>query len=186
MLNRGPRAMALCGAGILVAGVVGLNVYQHIGPRTVELGASWAEHYSTVQTLGAHSDIAVAGQFSNIVKQYSDPSTEIPYSDFGFTVESIVSNPGGLAIASGTVITVHQTGGSSGNIKFEVGDDPLFQVGSRYVLFLRQYQPGYFFVVGGPGGRYNWDSTGMVTSFNSESISLNQSLSNLQASVATP
>jgi hypothetical protein len=71
-----------------------------------------------------------------------------------FTVDVTTSLKGDLV--PGSSIVVEQTGGYDATAKqtFEIEDDPLFEVGSQYLLFL-QYDGANnrYHVVGGPQGR---------------------------------
>lgn len=49
---------------------------------------------------------------------------------------------------------LHQTGINVNDKIVEIDDDPLFNVGEESVLFLHQYEPGKFFVLSGPFGRF--------------------------------
>jgi hypothetical protein len=48
-------------------------------------------------------------------------------------------------------VVITQTGADG---KDEIKDDPLFKSGEGYLLFLHEYEPGKYFVTGGPQGRY--------------------------------
>ncbi len=62
-----------------------------------------------------------------------------------------------------------ETGGVIGNVRYEVSDDPLFREGEQAVLFLHQYRPEYYFVEGGPSGRFTVQG-GMVRPITDEGI----------------
>jgi len=66
----------------------------------------------------------------------------------------------------------------------EVEDDPLFRVGETMVLFLREYAPGPFYVIGGPTGRFEVIH-GTVVSCQPESVRLpaNQTLDQFASEV---
>jgi hypothetical protein len=106
----------------------------------------------------------------------------IPSTDFNFTVSSTVSDPRHLLTTS--PIIIHQTGGTitqqvNGNVvqqTFEVGDDPLMQAGDHFFLFLHNYAPNRYFVVGGPSGRFVVINE-QVRPLNDEGVKLPQALS---------
>src|SRR5487761_1710802 len=63
-----------------------------------------------------------------------------------------------------------QTGGTVNGHVAQIADDPLFKVGERVVLFLHEYSPGRYFVVGGPSGRFELQADGTVRPFNDEGV----------------
>ncbi len=130
--------------------------------KIVNLDASWAELYQSVTDLKSHSDTAVSGHFAKILDQTSD-ETGIPYTDFAFVVESILFDPGNKVQGVGGILRVHQTGGVVANITKQIGDDPLFRVNEGAVLFLREYKPGFYMVIGGPSGRFQVARSGEIT-----------------------
>lgn len=138
---------------VLVAVLLGVSytAYVHRAQKRI-IDASWAETYPTVPELKKHSDLAVMGTVTSVLGHVTD-SAGVQYTDFGVTVQRVLSDPQHL-VSGGSVVRVHQTGGISGNITEEISDDPLFVVGESTVLFLVQYDPGLFRVAGGPTGRF--------------------------------
>lgn len=150
--------------------------------QTVNLGASWAELYQSVPDLKMHSDLAVSGHFSEILSQTSD-GTGIPFTDFAFVVDLMLFDPKSRARGVGDVLRVHQTGGVIDNVTQQIGDDPLFKVDEKAVLFLREYQPGFFMVVGGPTGRFHKSESGEISPSSTEGIKFSGSLAAFAALV---
>lgn len=102
------------------------------------------------------------------------------FTDITFALAAVPYDPHGrVSDAAGNVtapsIVIHQTGGAVKDQVFEVGDDPLFKVGEEVVLFVHEYDPtnapGYFYVIGGPQGRFRV-ANGKVASINDEGIKL--------------
>jgi hypothetical protein len=128
------------------------------GPRpaaqtTTQLAdASWAEHYSDLGSLKKQSDVAVLGTVTGVVGQ--SVVRGVPFTDYRITITRTLHDPRGR-LASASSIVVHQTGGpvAPGRV-VAVEDDPLFLRGETVALFLREYAPGHFRVLGGPAGRY--------------------------------
>lgn len=143
--------LALC-VGSVISGCAQSSQTQ--GAQTqgsvVYLDASWPRAYHDLGSLKKDSDIAVAGSITGIANQTVDQN--IPYTDFTFQVSQTIVDPKHLV--TGSTITIHQTGGVLNKQQFEVKDDPLFHVGEQAVLFLHEYSPGKYFVVGGPTGRF--------------------------------
>lgn len=135
---------------IAAAGIAGCSSSSGHG-GTVNMDASWAVEYHTLADLKAHSTIAVQGRFTKVIGQTSDHG--IPFTDFEFTVDRVLHDPGHLT-AAGAKLSVHQTGGVVDGVLHQIDDDPVFKVSESCVLFLDQYQAGHFKVVGGPTGRF--------------------------------
>jgi hypothetical protein len=144
----GRWTVSLATALILTLGLSGCGG----GNQTVNMEASWAETYHTMKDLKAHSDLGVLGTFTNIVGQTVDEG--IPFTDFAFTVNVVLWNPKGSNVTAGTILQVHQTGGTVDNVVYQIVDDPLFKVGEENALFLDEYNPERYNVVGGPTGRF--------------------------------
>lgn len=124
----------------------------------------FAEHYTTVSTLTAHSDLVVAGQVGKKLDTTSGDGGGA--TDFSFTVASVLSDPGKRIPQGVGTVKVHQSGTSAGT---QCQEDPLFTSGSMDVLFLREYAPGSYYVVGGPNGRLIVQG-GQVSPFSAESL----------------
>lgn len=139
-----------------VSGLVGCsstpgNTSATTSAQTVGMDASWAEAYNNLGDLKAHSAVAVRGSFTRVIGQSSIKT--IPVTDFEFTVEQVVHDPGNV-VAVGAKLTVRQTGGLVDGVLHQTDDDPLFKVSEQAVLFLKQPEPGLFYVIGGPSGRF--------------------------------
>lgn len=127
-------------------------------PLLVKMDASWPRLYQNLSDLKHASDVVVEGSITGIKQQTVDQ--KIPYSDFNFQINQVIIDPGKLI--NGNNIIIHQTGGpetltingKSTQIEMEISDDPLMQVGDHLILFLHQYAAGYYFIIGGPTGRF--------------------------------
>lgn len=120
--------------------------------RRVAIEASWSRFYSGVADLGKNADLVAVGDVVGIAYEGSDKQTQ-DIAATGFVFRPIAMN-----LAGSADIIVKQTGGRLGNVVQEVTDDPLMQVGSQYLLFLRRVTDGpyigQYFVLGGPQGRF--------------------------------
>jgi hypothetical protein len=162
-----PRHL-LAGAALAAVVMFGSVACGHSSATTVNIDASWAEMYHSMGDLKAHSDLGVLGSFTKIVSQTQDDKG-IPYTDFAFTVQTVMHNPGKRTVAAGSVLRIHQTGGTVDKVVHQIADDPLFTVGETAALFLVEYQPGYYRVAGGPTGRFEVNA-GKITPVNDEGI----------------
>lgn len=139
--------LSVVGAVAVGAGLVGVAVVVH--PIRHAVDASWAEVYPSYGQMTRHADAVVQGQVLESLgahKGPQDPSTI--YTDFSFRVDKLVAGT-----KTAPIITLHQMGGSMGFEQEDVKDDPLLVPGERDLLFLKNYAPGRFYVMGGPTGR---------------------------------
>ena len=120
-------------------------------PRYVEV--SWAVGYRTLASLASASVAIIDGTVTGLARKTVDRHTvgdleaSLLFSDYEFEVASILK---GNVVQD--KIMIHQTGGTTDGFTVEVRDDPLLEVGARYILFLRS--DGELFVtLGGPAGR---------------------------------
>jgi hypothetical protein len=151
------------------------STHQPNAEVVINVDASWPKFYHSLTDLKTSSDIAVEGSIAAIASQTIEQN--LPFTDFQFHVDKILSAPKG--VISGNTIIIHQTGGpmtvnvqgTATKVLFQVGDDPLMHAGDHLVLFLHQYAPNHYFVVGGPTGRFTVQQ-GVVHPINSEGISL--------------
>jgi hypothetical protein len=121
-------------------------------PKVTMIDASWAEQYSDVGSLSRASDVAIVGTVTGVAS--TRVAGGVPFTDFNVRVVRVLRDPQGRLAASRTIL-VHQTGGPvAANHFLEVHDDLLFQPGETMVLFLREFAPGQFRVLAGPGGRF--------------------------------
>jgi hypothetical protein len=132
-------------------GVAASTYFAGTSSSTVPLAASWAKGYTTITALKQDADLAVDGTVSRVVSVTKD-SKNLVFTDYSISVRSVAHNPRKIAVSA--EIIVHQTGGIVGNTKFELTDDPLFAIGEHVILFLQQYGPDHYFVIGGPTGRF--------------------------------
>lgn len=103
--------------------------------------------YASVEEIAKKADAVVVGSFTKVIRTNTDKGIDFLSTDYMFTVEKTLSGT-----ASGQII-VHQMGGIDGKKRLEFDHDPLFKVGERYVLMLRQYAPNQYYVLGGHQGR---------------------------------
>jgi hypothetical protein len=155
--------------------------------QTNYLDVSWAESYHTVAALKAHSDLAVEVKVTKVLDQ-TTADGNIPYTDFQITVESVLYDPAHRVHAASSMqpatLALHQTGGTLNGQKLMVEDDPLFTTGEQCVLFLREYSPGHYLVVGGPTGRFTVTAAGMLVPIVKDGVTFSGQVSAMQAAIA--
>ena len=113
---------------------------------TVTLSASWTRLYHDIKSLKHDSDVVVSGTVTGISN--TDTSQNPVMTDFVFQVHQTLWDP--QKRIHGTNLIVRQTGGVTNSTRYVVQDDPLFQVGGQAVLFLHEFSPGHYFVLGDP------------------------------------
>lgn len=124
-----------------------------------DLSASWAMSYDSLTPMSRDAELVVVATVSkahDVVtdsRKAGDVTAILPFTDFDLQIEEILKGS-----SPSSAIRVHQTGGQVGNTLFEVHDDPLFEIGATYLLFLRSGVPGQFYVLAGPDGRMVVDS----------------------------
>jgi predicted alpha/beta-hydrolase family hydrolase len=134
--------------------------------------ASWAVGYTDLKSLKAASDVAIEGTIAAVAGE--TVAENIPFTDFTLSIHKVVYDPHGRI--HGTTVLVHQTGGIVNNTLNENSDDQLFRVGEQVVLFLHEYDPGKYFVEGGPTGRFEVRS-GIVSAASTDGMAVPPSTS---------
>ncbi|HEX7734608.1 MAG TPA: hypothetical protein VF458_07090 [Ktedonobacteraceae bacterium] len=140
--------------------------------------ANWAMSYSSLHELKHASalDLAVQGTFTKIVRTQgqfapSNGQDALLSTDFSFAVSKVLLDSHHAPGNAPANFTVHQSGGWLGGTLHQVCDDPLFQAGEEAVLFLHEFQPGQYYVMGGPSGRFEVRG-GLVQPVNDEGVKL--------------
>ena len=114
---------------------------------------SWAEGAESIKALYEMSDVVAVGKVAGIASQSevvvgeTRMGREVVYlTDYMFQIDRALKG------TSENVAMVRQTEQPNGN--GEIKDDPAFQIGAHYVLFLREGELGKHHVIGGPQGRF--------------------------------
>ena len=144
----------------------------------VGVEASWTKGYSSLKGLKQDADLGVQGHFTAVVDTPTD-SSGLVYTDFTFTITQVLWDPHHQIPASASSITIRQTGGCIGDTLYRVDDDPLFQIGEEAILFLHQFSPDQYYVIGGPSGRFEVRN-GLVQPVNDEGVKLPSDLTEQQ------
>jgi hypothetical protein len=134
-----------------------------------QIEASWAGGYGSLGALKNASDLAIIGTVTGVSAQ--TVRNGLPFTDFTVRVVRTLHDPQSR-LASSSTITLHQTGGQvAPNRRVEIHDDPLFRAGETAAMFLREFTPGHYYVLGGPAGRFEV-SRGTVASIHDGMIRL--------------
>jgi len=112
--------------------------------------ASWVNKYYSIDHLSDSADLVVVGTVSSSTPyKWRDAHHSILFTDFHFTVDSVLKGD-----PDAKEILIRQTGGKVSCKTSYIIDDPLFTKRTKMVLFLREYAPNCYSVLGGPQGRF--------------------------------
>jgi len=133
----------------LILGVTSCNSNRGITSKSAIVGgaqASWAKWYTNLSDLVTDSDYIAVGVIDKIVATTQE-NEHLYTTSFKFSVETVLKGK------ADDGVTIYQTGTADKPWTIIV-DDPLFQVGDRYLLFLDNSASDIFVSMGGPCGRY--------------------------------
>jgi hypothetical protein len=134
--------------------------------------ASWAVLYHDIKSLKKNADVVIEGTITGVSSMDGKPP--LVFTKFIFHINHVILDPKHLVVSDHVI--VNQTGGIVGNNLYEIEDDPLFQRGEEAILFLHQYSPSLYDVIGGPSGRFRVQG-GKVTTINDEGVKFSTSMS---------
>lgn len=119
--------------------------------ETVTSTASWAMGYGSIKALTNGADVIVMGNVvsGNTYKNYYGDNDFIVYTNYTIAVTQVYK--GKVA----DHIIVKQTGGKIDDKTYEIVDDPLLPSNTQMILFLKQFGPESYFIIGGPQGRFH-------------------------------
>jgi hypothetical protein len=110
---------------------------------------SWAYNYRDFNELLSSSDLVAVGYVQDS-KTIGDEKTYYLSTLYDFQITEVLHGK-----SDAQVIPIIQTGGINLSGKtIEVDDDPLMKKGDLLLLFLKKADTGYYFIQGGPQGRF--------------------------------
>lgn len=112
---------------------------------SVSISASYAGPFSNFAELFAASDMIAMGEISRVIEVTSGHGS-IFFTRFGFRIEKTIKGE----VADEVILNITGSPDIPGS---DLGEDPIFKPGERYVLFLHEYEEGRFYSMG-PWGRY--------------------------------
>jgi|WetSurMetagenome_2_1015567.scaffolds.fasta_scaffold184733_2 hypothetical protein len=115
--------------------------------------AMWASNYNSINELYSDTEVGLVaiGTISNVIGVFPLTTAEkenqpiLSFTDFAFKIEASLKG------STNKEIIIRQTGSYSSG---QLVDDPIFKLDEQYILFLHEFEPGKYFVKGGPQGRY--------------------------------
>lgn len=145
--------LGVVAATVAVLGVLALGT-SLAGPRMVEIEVSYPRNITTFEDLLGEADLVVQAKIDTVLSS-EFPTDYHPVTKFGVVVEKTLKGP------AADRLVVSQIGAKTKEAWFEVPENPLMQVGDRYILFLRTGVVSYqnqtqesVVLVGGPMGRF--------------------------------
>jgi hypothetical protein len=152
---------------VIVAG----NVISQSPPRMVAPPAQPLQPFAPAgaRAVPPDKDGQLAGHIPPLPKaEPALPSQDQPVTDYMIRVDRVLKG----TLASGSTITVTQTGGTVERPTYPGGPklsrtlmlehDPLMAPGQQHLMFLSRTSDGRYYVVGGPQGRFSIDKGGKV------------------------
>jgi hypothetical protein len=144
-------AMVLVFGGLsgLVTGCNSAAVTDALSTKTslpiVSISASYAGSFGNFAELYAASDMIALGEIDRVIEVTSGHGS-IFFTRFTFRIEKTIKGE----VVGEVILNITGSPDISGS---DLGEDPIFKPGERYVLFLHEYEEGRFYSMG-PWGRY--------------------------------
>ena len=113
---------------------------------TVSGSASWGASFETLAELCSSSDLVAAGVIDRVASVETDKRVALFFTKFVFRIEKTYKG-------NETAEVLLNITGAPDKPGSDLPEDPLFNVGERWVLFLREYEEGRYYSLG-PWGRY--------------------------------
>ncbi len=115
--------------------------------QKVTMFASWSYGYASIEEMAKTSDIVA---IVKITGTESKPDSGIHFTNYIADVKQLIRGN------DEKEITIYMTGGIDEEQKviYELGDDPLMQIGDEFLIFARKNQDGTYTILSGPQGRY--------------------------------
>jgi hypothetical protein len=137
--------------------VLGQIAYTTIWPPTLELHAMWAFRPGSIEEVVQHAELIVRARVVS-VEAGEDEVAQLPQEEHRRPTQLVkvqVATAYKGAVGAGTTLSMFQNGGYNPKTRAMefFGDDPRYQVGQEYILFLRKGVRDLFIVVS-PEGRY--------------------------------
>lgn len=154
--------ISICGFFMVIAVIAAISCSKSVeeinadgtNQSNLKVEAQWAGGHDSLQSLYSDPDVdlIVVGEIDRVVEVGIIKSTEtrwgtinLYYTDFSFMIRSVLK---GKNVEEALI---HQVGHDEND---EFPEFPLFEAGEECVLFLHEFEPGKYYVVGGAQGRY--------------------------------
>ncbi len=138
-----------CGRVPLKIGPVNTGTPRSPSPGTIPTvsgSASWGASFEDLAELCSSSDLVAAGVIDRVASVEAATGSPLFFTKFVFRIEKTYKgNETGEIILNIT--------GAPDKPGSALEEDPLFNVGERWILFLREYEEGLYYSLG-PWGRY--------------------------------
>ncbi len=156
-------------AGMIAGGTAAAIAFRPAGLSgagdipTVQIDASWAYGYGSLAELTNAADLVVVGRVGEVLSDGPDQETpSVGATTYRLNIDTVIKG-----VPAGAVV-IKQTGGTVNGVRQIVADDPMMNVGERFVFYLQRVAKGPYVgdysVLGGPQGRLPVSATGGLTS----------------------
>lgn len=145
------KYVLICGVLLVIIAAAAVTTMSYTPTKTVTSIASWAMGYNTVKSLTNGADVIVLGTVvsGKTYKVYYGDNDFDAFTNYTIAVSQVYKGK----VADN--IIVKQTGGKIDNTIYEIVDDPALPSGTQMILFLKQFGPESYFIIGGPQGRFH-------------------------------
>ena len=117
--------------------------------NNIVLHASWVKYYENINELTDESDIIALMEIKDVASVTQDENG-LYFSVFRADVlESVLGKEESIDLLL--------TGAAVENIKMEIEDDPLLQIGEKWLIFAQMNDSGTYTILGGPCGRFAYN-----------------------------
>lgn len=135
------------------------------------LRSSWAENYRSLAALTHGADLIVVGEIGRPLATITEGAPIA--TEFELKIDRLIKDHRQRGALDALVL--RQTGGATFTRRVEMVGDPLVQKNQRVILFLREFDTGKVYVIGGPNGRFHIEQ-GRVVPADKHSIAFDPSL----------
>ncbi len=156
-MKQSRKYLLALGSLLLIVSTLGLGIQQLTKPPALTSNiqyrlVDWAEYYRSIEEMAQASEVDVIAR--GVIK-------DVEYEGFGITTaeSKYLFKPHWIikGLSTARPVWIHQIGGlTSLGETYMPYSDPLMQVGDELILFLKERtsEPGTYWVVGGPQGRF--------------------------------
>ncbi len=146
------KYVLICGTILaIITAVAAVTTLSYTPTRTMTSPVSWAVGYNSEKSLTNGADAIVMGTVvsGKTYEVYYNDDHSIIFTNYTIAVSQVYKGE----VADNIIIK--QTGGNFGDTIYQVDDDPLLPSGTQMILFLKQFGPESYFIIGGPQGRFH-------------------------------
>ena len=132
--------------------ILGMNGFINKNKEKQEvsyLKASWGYNYSDIQEISTASDLIAMIRVNKLISNSKE--NVIPFSTFEVQVIDPI-----YGCEDGETFPIIMTGLQNDKEKIEIIDDPMLEVGQKFLVFTRKNEDGTYKILSGPQGRLEY------------------------------